>query len=141
MTANLEGGSKEFLNLFKAGKAAAKSGNNKKAHDFFRHAIEIDPYREQVWLWLASVVETEEDQRVCFENVLELDPNNLTARRQLQKLEQQRLEEALSHTRSKKRSTGARNKREGRSKWRMRLVLLNLIAIAAAIAVLIILYG
>lgn len=141
MTANLEGVSREFLQLFKAGKAAAKSGNNKKAHDYFRQAIEIDPYREQVWLWLASVVETEEDQRVCFENVLELDPNNLTARRQLQKLEQQRLDEALSHAGGKKRATGSSNKRERRGKWRTRLVLLNLIAIGTAIAVLIILYG
>lgn len=141
MTAHLEGVSREFLALFKAGKEAAKSGNKKKAHDYFRQAIEVDPYREQVWLWLASVVETEEDQRVCFENVLELDPNNLTARRQLQKLEQQRLEEALSHTRGKRRSTGSRNQREGHRTWRIRLVLLNLIAIATAIAVLVILYG
>ncbi|HEX3050246.1 MAG TPA: hypothetical protein VHP83_06280 [Aggregatilineaceae bacterium] len=61
----------------------------------FRQAIEIDPYHEQVWLWLASVVETNEDRLVCFENVLELNPSNPTARKQLQILEQKALDELL----------------------------------------------
>jgi ferric-dicitrate binding protein FerR (iron transport regulator) len=42
-------------------------------------------------LWLASVVETDEDRRVCFENVLELNPDNMTAKAQLNKLEQKAL--------------------------------------------------
>ena len=86
---------KEFLRLFKAGQEAARAGENAKAHELFRQAIEVDPYHEQIWLWLASVVETDEDRRVCFENVLELNPTNPTARRQLQKLEQKALEETL----------------------------------------------
>ena len=88
MTSNLMHAPKEFLQLFKAGKDAARAGNNDTAHELFRKAIEIDPYHEQVWLWLASVVNTDEDRRVCFENVLELNPSNPTARRQLNKLEQ-----------------------------------------------------
>jgi ferric-dicitrate binding protein FerR (iron transport regulator) len=87
---------KEFLRLFKAGQEAARAGENAKAHELFRKAIEVDPYHEQIWLWLASVVETDEDRRVCFENVLELNPTNPTARRQLQKLEQKALEETLN---------------------------------------------
>jgi ferric-dicitrate binding protein FerR (iron transport regulator) len=86
---------KEFLRLFKAGQEAARAGENARAHELFRQAIEIDPYHEQIWLWLASVVETDEDRRVCFENVLELNPTNPTASRQLQKLEQKALDEAL----------------------------------------------
>jgi ferric-dicitrate binding protein FerR (iron transport regulator) len=86
---------KEFLRLFKAGQEAARAGDNATAHELFRQAIEVDPYHEQIWLWLASVVETDEDRRVCFENVLELNPTNPTARRQLQKLEQKALEETL----------------------------------------------
>jgi ferric-dicitrate binding protein FerR (iron transport regulator) len=82
---------KEFLHLYKAGKTAAKQGENAKAHDLLRQAVEIDPYHEQVWLWLASVVETDEDRRVCFENVLELNPDNMTAKAQLNKLEQKAL--------------------------------------------------
>ncbi|MBN1679365.1 MAG: hypothetical protein JW966_03685 [Anaerolineae bacterium] len=75
--------SNEFFEYFKAGKEAAKKGANTKAHELFRKAIELDPYHEVVWLWLASVVETDADRRVCFENVLELNPTNPTARRQL----------------------------------------------------------
>jgi thioredoxin-like negative regulator of GroEL len=87
---------KEFLRLFKAGKEAARAGDHTQAHALFRQAIEVDPYHEQVWLWLASVVETDEDRRVCFENVLELNPTNPVARQQLQKLEQSALEEAMA---------------------------------------------
>jgi len=87
---------KEFLRLFKAGQDAARQGDHARAHDFFRRAIEVDPYHEQVWLWLASVVETDDDRRVCFENVLELNPSNPTARKQLQLLEQKVLVEMLN---------------------------------------------
>jgi len=117
---------KEFLHLFKAGKEAAKQGDNARAHDLFRQAIEIDPYHEQVWLWLASVVETDEDRRVCFENVLELNPTHPTARRQLNKLDQKMIEEAMS---PEDASQGA-----SRSRLRRRLLLLVLIALAVLIA-------
>ncbi len=103
---------KEFLNLFKDGKDAARRGENAKAHDLFRKAIEIDPYHEQVWLWLASVVETDEDRRVCFENVLELNPTNPTARKQLQVLEQKALAELL----------GRKSKHSKHHKWRRLLL-------------------
>jgi hypothetical protein len=86
---------KEFLYLFKAGKEEARKGHKAKAHTLFRQAVEVDPYHEMVWLWLASVVETEEDRRVCFENVLELNPSNPTARRQLQHIEQKALIEVM----------------------------------------------
>jgi hypothetical protein len=86
---------REFLNLFNAGKEEARKGHRAKAHTLFRQAVEVDPYHEMVWLWLASVVETEEDRRVCFENVLELNPSNPTARRQLQQIEQKALIEVM----------------------------------------------
>jgi ferric-dicitrate binding protein FerR (iron transport regulator) len=116
---------KEFLHLFKAGKDAAKDGDNARAHDLFRQAIEIDPYHEQVWLWLASVVETDEDRRVCFENVLELNPTHPTARKQLNKLDQQMLEEAMSPGSAQAAP---------RSRLRRRLVLLVLIVIGVLVA-------
>ncbi len=96
MSTELRNTPKEFLRLFKEGKDAARAGENERAHDLFRRAIEIDPYHKQVWLWLASVVEDDDDRRVCFENVLELDPDNPTARRQLNKLERRALERALA---------------------------------------------
>jgi hypothetical protein len=86
---------RECLHLFNAGKEEARKGHKAKAHSLFRQAAEVDPYHEMVWLWLASVVETEEDRRVCFENVLELNPENITARRQLQHIEQKALIEVM----------------------------------------------
>jgi len=88
--------SKEFLTYFKAGKEAARQGDYALAHRMFRQAIEIDPYHEQVWLWLASVLESDADQRVCFENVLEINPSNPTARRQLLLLEEKAAAEILA---------------------------------------------
>ncbi|WP_162909996.1 tetratricopeptide repeat protein [Aggregatilinea lenta] len=87
-TTDLLSASKEFLDLYKAGKSAARQGNREEAHDLFRRAIELDPYHEQVWLWLASVVDNDEDKRVCFENVLQLNPSNPTARQHLQRIEE-----------------------------------------------------
>lgn len=120
MSSDLLNAPKEFLNLFKAGKTAARQGDNTKAHALFRQAIEIDPYHEQVWLWLASVVETDEDRRVCFENVLELNSSNPTARRQLDLLDQKAVSQFMQTSRKRR--------------WRKRLVGLLLVVILAAAA-------
>jgi hypothetical protein len=77
---------KEFVRLYKLGRQAAKRGAPAEAHELFRRAIEIDPYHEQVWLWLATVVDSDEDRRVCYENVLELNPDSTSARLQLARL-------------------------------------------------------
>ncbi|MCD4686491.1 MAG: hypothetical protein K8S97_11210 [Anaerolineae bacterium] len=117
---------KEFLRLFKQGKDAARAGDKTTAHDLFRQAIEVDPYHEQVWLWLASVVETDDDRRVCFENVLELNPNNPTARRQLQKMDPHTVQHAtarISH----------RPKQKPRRKRRLRRGLLLLLIVACIV--------
>lgn len=123
---------KEFLQLFKQGKEAAKRGDKARAHELFRQAIEIDPYHEQVWLWLASVVETDEDRRVCFENVLELNPLHPTARQQLQRLEQKRLQETM---------TVAEQSRKGLSLRRKLFRLMLVLLIVAGIAVALIAWG
>jgi cytochrome c-type biogenesis protein CcmH/NrfG len=120
---------KEFLRLFKAGQEAARAGENAKAHELFRQAIEVDPYHEQIWLWLASVVETDEDRRVCFENVLELNPTNPTARRQLQRLEQRALEETLNPDAGQRKGLTRRRK-----VFRLVMVLLILAGSVAAAA-------
>ncbi|MBN1200473.1 MAG: hypothetical protein JXJ20_01335 [Anaerolineae bacterium] len=121
---------KEFLRFFKAGKEAAKRGDNAQAHELFRKAVEVDPYHEPVWLWLAQVVETDEDRRVCFENVLELNPDNPTARHQLQMLEKKVLAEALD-------VVAVRARRPAWQRWLLRLLLvvfLSAVGVAAGVA-------
>ena len=80
-----------------------------------------------MWLWLASVVDTDDDRRVCFENVLELNPSNVTAQRQLQKLDQQALLATMNS--QDKRAGSARRRR-----WLLRLVLIVLLVVALVVA-------
>ncbi len=120
---------REFLQLFKEGKEAAKRGDRDRAHELFRRAVEIDPYHEQIWLWLASVVDTDDDRRVCFENVLALNPTHPTARQQLHLLNEKRLQGALP-------TASPFKKRLSRRRKFFRLVLVLLIAVAASLAII-----
>lgn len=106
--------SKDFVETFKAGKAAARQGDRAQAQGLFRRAIEVDPYHEGVWLWLASVIDSDADRRVCFENVLELNPSNPTARRQLLLLEEKAAAAALA-------AEAVRLHRAPRYRWPLRL--------------------
>lgn len=126
MSSDLLNAPTEFLRLFKAGKDAAKQGHKQQAHDLFRQAIEVDPYHEQVWLWLASVVMTDDDRRVCFENVLELNPDNALATRQLHRLEEKALAEMMSASGRKKQHPAASH--------RMLVFILVIIVVAVAVS-------
>ena len=109
----------EFLRLFREGKKAARAGDHIRAHALFRQAIEIDPYHEQIWLWLASVVESDED-------MLELNPANPTALQQLRKLKAKaRLETPKAVTRASRPTL---------SRWLLRSVLLWQIGVGALVA-------
>jgi hypothetical protein len=72
--------------LLADGISAAKAGDNNSARDLLLRALEADSASEQGWLWLSSVVESDEDRRICLENVLMLNPDSKPARRGLQKL-------------------------------------------------------
>jgi tetratricopeptide (TPR) repeat protein len=65
---------------------AARAGQREQARTLLLQIVEEDENNELAWLWLSGVVETDEDRRVCLENVLALNPNNEVARRGLAKL-------------------------------------------------------
>ncbi|MCA9933442.1 MAG: hypothetical protein KC415_05930, partial [Anaerolineales bacterium] len=69
------------------GIAAVKAGNKIEARRLLLKVVESDEQNEQAWLWLSGVVETDNDRRVCLENVLTLNPQHELARRGLEKLE------------------------------------------------------
>jgi ferric-dicitrate binding protein FerR (iron transport regulator) len=69
--------------LLQAGKRAFEEDNPRLAHDIWREAATVDPYDERVWMALMRVLETQEDKRVCLENILAINPLNAKARRQL----------------------------------------------------------
>ncbi len=67
--------------LLNAGKKAAKAGDTTTANEKFRKAAELSPYDERVWVALLAVATDPEDQRVCVENILRINPKNAKARR------------------------------------------------------------
>lgn len=77
--------------LLQAGIKAAKAGQPEQARELFLQALEQDGENIQGWLWLSGVMDSQEERRVCLENVLTLDPNNATAQRGLALLGQQPL--------------------------------------------------
>jgi predicted nucleic acid-binding Zn ribbon protein len=62
------------------GIAAAKAGQNERAHDLLVRVVARDEHNAPAWLWLSGVVEDLEDRHLCLENVLAIDPNNAAAR-------------------------------------------------------------
>jgi hypothetical protein len=76
--------------LVQEGIAAAKSGRRADARRALMRAVELDDHHEQAWLWLSGVAEGIEDQIICLENVLTINPGNAAAERGLQHLRAQR---------------------------------------------------
>ncbi len=60
-----------------------KAGNKAEARKLLERATELDSYNEQGWLWLSGVVDSDEDQRTCLNNVLFINPNNSHAKQGL----------------------------------------------------------
>lgn len=72
--------------MVRAGVDAYRAGNKTEARALLERAIEIDSYNETAWLWLSAVVDTQEEQQTCLENVLVINPDNSRARQGLKSL-------------------------------------------------------
>ncbi len=70
-------------NLLRQGIAAAKAGKREESRQLLMQVVEAHERNEMAWLWLASVVDDPADQRVCLENVLDLNPANKNAQKGL----------------------------------------------------------
>ncbi len=70
--------------LIQQGIAAFKAGRKDEARALFMRAVELDQRSEQGWLWLSAVVDSLEEQRICLENVLAINPDNQRAKKGLQ---------------------------------------------------------
>src|SRR5258707_6783926 len=69
--------------LVKGGMAAIKAGRRDDAKRARMKAVELDEQSEQGWLWLSACVDTPEEQQICLENVLAINPKNEKARKGL----------------------------------------------------------
>lgn len=72
--------------LLDSGIAAARAGENEAARQLLEQVIRLDGNNELAWIWLASVVPTVDERRICLERVLEINPRNERAREALIKL-------------------------------------------------------
>ncbi len=72
--------------LLREGIEAAKKGENEKALALLLEVVAGEEENETAWLWLSSVVKTDEERRICLENVLVLNPDSEPARRGLERL-------------------------------------------------------
>ncbi|NPV68176.1 MAG: hypothetical protein HPY64_13635 [Anaerolineae bacterium] len=85
----------EVNDLIREGVAALKAGRRAEARELLTRATELDQMNEQAWLFLSGVVDSEEDQEICLENVLVINPNNARAQEGLRILHSRRKEKAV----------------------------------------------
>lgn len=74
--------------LRQQGIRAAKAGQKDEARQLLQQSLRIDPDSEPAWLWLASVANNNRERVFCLNKVLELNPNNETALKALQGLDE-----------------------------------------------------
>lgn len=82
----------EVQALLQQGIEAARSGDRAAARELFERVVEMDQNNEKGWFWLASVVDTDEEKRICLTNVLHINPGNERARQAMDVLERQKKE-------------------------------------------------
>lgn len=77
MSANVDGLIQEAIR-------ASQNGDKESARRFLESATDNDPMNESAWLWMSRVVDSPDDQKICLENVIYINPENNDARRNLQ---------------------------------------------------------
>src|SRR4051794_36949992 len=82
-------GNADVQQLMVEAKAALQRGDKPAARTHLTRALELDERNEQIWLWMSGAVDSPNEQRICLENVLTLNPANAVARRGLDLLNQQ----------------------------------------------------
>ena len=63
--------------------AAVQGGHKAEARHLLESVLDADERNEKAWLWLGSVVDSDEERIICLENVLTINPNNEMARKGL----------------------------------------------------------
>lgn len=76
----------DIAELLRRGIEAARDGRSTEARALFEQVVELDEKNEKGWFWLASVVTTDDERRICLSNVLHINPNNERAKRALDAL-------------------------------------------------------
>jgi hypothetical protein len=111
----------DFQRLLQEGRIALDNGDRNLAHALWREAAMLNPYNEQVWLALLDVLESLEDRQVCLQNIVEINPLNVQARRMLRAYEarETRRDEVLQARQQQQRT---RQRRRRTLIWRALLL-------------------
>lgn len=78
--------SDEARALRQQGIAAAKAGQKEDARALLQQAIRLEPGNEAAWMWLASVARDQRERIFALQKLLEINPDNATARQALDSL-------------------------------------------------------
>jgi tetratricopeptide (TPR) repeat protein len=79
-----------MTDLTEQGIAALKEGRREEARQLLMDAIMHNPRDAAAWLWLAGMLDDDNEQRAdCLRCVLEIEPDNTTARIDLEQIEAQ----------------------------------------------------
>ncbi|GIK41164.1 MAG: hypothetical protein BroJett011_49970 [Chloroflexota bacterium] len=73
--------------LTEQGRRAMAQGHPAQAYDRFSQAIELDPANAAAWLGKGLVAQQEIEKRICFQRALALEPGNIQAQMELQRLD------------------------------------------------------
>jgi len=76
--------------LMQIGIQTARKGNKPNARVIFQQILDADKQNERAWLWMAAVAETPMDRVRYLRTVLQINPHNATALRELENLQQKR---------------------------------------------------
>jgi hypothetical protein len=72
--------------LMQFGIQAARLGNHVNARVIFQQVLDSDTKNERAWLWMAAVAETPEDRVRYLNTVLQINPANRAALRELDRI-------------------------------------------------------
>jgi hypothetical protein len=78
----------ELDKLLQRGITAVQMSHAATARECFLAIIAADEQHEAAWFWLSQVVDDVEEQRICLENVLALNPHHPKAEQLLDQLEE-----------------------------------------------------
>ena len=69
--------------LVKQAISAHKANDKAKAKELLMKAVDLDDQNEQAWMWLSTVVDSLNEQQICLDNVVKINPNNERAQKAL----------------------------------------------------------
>lgn len=77
--------------LMQLGIQTARAGHKPNARMIFQQILDQDKENERAWLWMAAIAETPMERLRYLNTVLRINPNNLTALSQLDKMKKRKV--------------------------------------------------